>query len=539
MFFRIIFFSFFLFCNSINSKAQINIIADINCSSDTSYFTLSNTSNIDSAVWIITFFGLNDTIHSINASRYFFAQADINVSVTYFSNNSSFTIDSLFYIPGFSLSYLYDYSGCYGPITYNVTTPNSTYLWSNGATNAIIQPTQNGEYWVNVTNQCGTATDTSTLDYTFAPFNPLPSIKKLCDGDIDTLYAGPTTNNYLWFDGSTNNYFVVTQPIGLTVFINNNCGSVFAYSNVYYTSYPTISFLSDTVICDGSSVKLKANAENGNIIWYDGTGDTMKTISAAGLYYVTASNMCDTISDSVVTDFQLPPDVDLGNDTTICGGQFINFDVYQYGSTYQWFDGSTNPYNTFYGTQEISVTVTNACGIDSDTMRNRTVNIYLFLPDDSLLCKDDILPLDVWIDSTTNYLWSNGETNHYIEVSKPGIYEVTVSNLCGTLSDDIIITNYDCANCIKMPTAFTPNNDGKNDEYHGRTDCNITQFHLMIFNRWGQLMFESFDILNGWNGLYQNTEQPIGAYSYVLDYEWWDGNSSNKVEKSGNITLIR
>lgn len=539
MFFRIIFFSFFLFCYPINSKAQINIIADINCSSDTSYFTLSNISNIDSAVWIITFFGLNDTIHSLNASKYFFAQADINVSVTYFSNNSSFTIDSVFYIPGFSLSYLYDYSGCYGPITYNVTTPNSTYLWSNGATNAIIQPTQNGEYWVNVTNQCGTATDTSTLDYTFVPFNPLPSIKKLCDGDIDTLYAGPTTNNYLWFDGSTNNYFVVTQPIGLTVFINNNCGSVFAYSNVYYTSYPTISFLSDTVICDGSSVKLKANAENGNIIWYDGTGDTMKTISAAGLYSVTASNMCDTISDSVFIDFQLPPDVDLGNDTTICGGQFINFDVYQYGSTYQWFDGSTNPYNTFYGTQEISVTVTNACGIDSDTMRNRTVNIYLFLPGDSLLCKDDVLPIDVWIDSTTNYLWSNGETNHYIEVSKPGIYEVTVSNLCGTLTDDVVITNYDCANCIKMPTAFTPNNDGKNDEYHSRTDCNITQFHLMIFNRWGQLMFESFDILNGWNGLYQNTEQPIGAYSYVLDYEWWDGNSSNKVEKSGNITLIR
>jgi len=90
-----------------------------------------------------------------------------------------------------------------------------------------------------------------------------------------------------------------------------------------------------------------------------------------------------------------------------------------------------------------------------------------------------------------------------------------------------------------MPNAFTPNNDGENDDFKGKGYIQaISDYSMNIFNRWGQLVFESSDPNIGWNGLLNNTGQasPQGVYVYKVSYR--DPRGERKVLE-GHLTLLR
>lgn len=89
---------------------------------------------------------------------------------------------------------------------------------------------------------------------------------------------------------------------------------------------------------------------------------------------------------------------------------------------------------------------------------------------------------------------------------------------------------------LKVPDAFSPNNDGYNDVWFVKTN-NITNFNLNIFNRWGKLIFNTTDILNGWNGTDQNgNDAELDAYIYQITAT--DPNN-NLIEKKGTILLLK
>lgn len=90
-------------------------------------------------------------------------------------------------------------------------------------------------------------------------------------------------------------------------------------------------------------------------------------------------------------------------------------------------------------------------------------------------------------------------------------------------------------NDIFVPNTFTPNNDGKNDilYVYGNT---IAKLKLRVYNQWGQFLYESLSIQNGWDGTYKGVMQPNGVYVYYLDAELNDGT---KATKKGTITLLR
>jgi gliding motility-associated-like protein len=89
-----------------------------------------------------------------------------------------------------------------------------------------------------------------------------------------------------------------------------------------------------------------------------------------------------------------------------------------------------------------------------------------------------------------------------------------------------------------IPNAFTPNGDGLNDYFRilGLPPENITQFNLQIFNRWGQLVFSSKDILEGWDGKLNGEVCPEGDYVWVIFYE---DNKKTKTSNKGTVTLLR
>jgi gliding motility-associated-like protein len=86
-----------------------------------------------------------------------------------------------------------------------------------------------------------------------------------------------------------------------------------------------------------------------------------------------------------------------------------------------------------------------------------------------------------------------------------------------------------------IPNAFTPNGDGKNDVFYVNA-YGVDLMDLRIFNRFGQLIFESANPSFGWDGTYKGVPQPMDAYAYTLLIKFSDGK---QVKSSGNITLIR
>lgn len=99
-----------------------------------------------------------------------------------------------------------------------------------------------------------------------------------------------------------------------------------------------------------------------------------------------------------------------------------------------------------------------------------------------------------------------------------------------------IITIFSKQN-IFLPTAFTPNNDGTNDVFIGNAS-KVTEFNMTIYNQWGNLVFESFDINNGWDGMFlgQSSPCPAGTYSYKISSKFTSGST---FEKLGSVLLIR
>jgi gliding motility-associated-like protein len=90
----------------------------------------------------------------------------------------------------------------------------------------------------------------------------------------------------------------------------------------------------------------------------------------------------------------------------------------------------------------------------------------------------------------------------------------------------------------KIPDAFTPNGDGLNDKFRilGIPPENITRFNLQIFDRWGQIVFQTNDIMDSWDGTYQGHLCPPDIYNWVIYYET---PKKTKISNKGQVTIIR
>jgi gliding motility-associated-like protein len=135
-----------------------------------------------------------------------------------------------------------------------------------------------------------------------------------------------------------------------------------------------------------------------------------------------------------------------------------------------------------------------------------------------------------------SYLWSNGATASSITVIPVGTtsYSVEVSDSNGCPNTASIVVQETCGS-IFIPTAFSPNKDGQNDMLYVRGNC-IKTMDFVIYDRWGNRVFESNNLSYGWDGTYKGMAENTAVFAYYLHATLQDGTS---VDKKGNISLIR
>lgn len=137
-----------------------------------------------------------------------------------------------------------------------------------------------------------------------------------------------------------------------------------------------------------------------------------------------------------------------------------------------------------------------------------------------------------------HYLWSTGDTTASLKVVHPGVYtlSVTTEPIGCTTTESIAITK-DCY--IDVPNAFTPNGDGHNDYFFPRQllSESISRFRMQVFNRWGQVVFETTNLDGrGWDGRFNDKTQPMGVYVYRIEVGFTNGREE---QYEGNVTLVR
>jgi gliding motility-associated-like protein len=184
-----------------------------------------------------------------------------------------------------------------------------------------------------------------------------------------------------------------------------------------------------------------------------------------------------------------------------------------------------------------SVTVAaNGCDTTGKITVNYTTKPVVNLGNDTTLCNTEQLLLDAAY-SQSSYLWQDGSTGATYAVGKGGLYFVDVSNICGSAKDSITVQYQACACEFYIPSAFTPNGDGKNDVFKPSYKCLFTNYRLNIFNRYGQRMFVSQNADIGWDGTSGGQQEQSGVYVWEISYT--DTLTGKMVKKTGTVVLVR
>jgi gliding motility-associated-like protein len=419
---------------------------------------------------------------------------------------------------------------------------NSTYLWSTGETTQNITVNSPGIYMLTVTDPTGcSGFDDVEITAIPSPVINLP-VTGICPGDSVLINAGNPGSTYVWNTGETTQSIYVNSAISFSVTVTNSqgCQSSSTGSLSWYPT-PTIS-LDDTIfICEGSNAVLDAGNPGAKYLWSNGSTNKILNTSAPGLYTVsiTSQDGCTAVAscDLIVNPL---PYIDI-YDTIMCPGDIILFDAGNAGSSYQWSTGTTNQTLLVAGQGDYSVTVTdnNNC---SNTLDFKVTLIPLpeiNMGPDRYLCEMEPFTLDAGNKhSITNYLWSTGDTTQTITVLSPGLYSVTITNVCGVADTNILIAIDDtCSWFMFIPNAFTPNGDGDNDMFKVITSDNVKNFEMRIYNRWGALLFTTNDSRNGWNGRYEGDLQINDVYTYIITFNV--SNENNLRQRKGIVTLLR
>ena len=159
-----------------------------------------------------------------------------------------------------------------------------------------------------------------------------------------------------------------------------------------------------------------------------------------------------------------------------------------------------------------------------------------FLPPDTVKCFYSTIPL-VGESGFEQYLWNTGQTTPVIRVIDPGVYSlmVTDTNACIGV-DSVSIADSACPQYVYLPTAFSPNGDGRNDLFRPLFAGAVSHFKFAVYDRWGRQVFESGNPSEGWNGTAGGRPQPAGVYVWMCIYELY--KQPEKMQK-GTVVLIR
>lgn len=400
----------------------------------------------------------NPVINNVTAS----AAGTYTVTVTQNGCTSAAGLIPVSVNPAPSFTLGNDSSTCIGntitlqPLNFSSTT--ATYLWSNANITNTGSLSASGTYWLKITDNGCSKTDTVTLSFFAPPAINLGADTSFCEGTTFTITnKAPSsgTATYLWSNNSTSSSYIVSQAGSYWLRLTDKGCTNSDTINLTIVPIPIVSIGNDTFICDNTPITLSSSPQPSSAAyaWSNGSTASSTITTGKGKYSLAVSVKGCTGSATINVDELRSPMIDLGPDTMLCLGELMTLPrIISSGSEYQ-------------------------------------------------------------------FLWSNGSNKPTLTIKEKGVYSVTLSNTCGKSQDTISVDYKVCD--IWFPSGFTPNGDDVNPIARARGNLEgINHFKLSIFNRWGNRVFYTDDKYAGWDGSYKNKPQDAGIYMYLIQFNY-------------------
>lgn len=485
------------------------------------------------------------------------------------------------------------------PVVQLSVTGQDPYIWNNAAyldNNSSATPTatlpDTGTYMFVVTGNAGgfcQANDTVlvTVDPEVTPGASV-SPDTICSGGVVNLQgsgsAGTGNYSFEWTSipagfSSTQQSPTASPTVTTKYVVAVTSGACVAYDtvSVYARTLPASDFqLNPPVVCEGQVVSLLYTGlptpgdtyswdfSNGNVlsgsgsgpynVSWDTSGEDVVTLTVTDIFGCSSSH-----SENVLVN--LTPTVSFTSITGGCEPLLVDFtNTSEGGFTYEWDfgDGTTStdqdPSHTYAaGVYDVSLAVTSAEGCMASLNYPAYIEVLSVPIADASVLEDITHPYDLsqatfhFQNSSqfaTDYLWDFGDGTSSTETDPTHTYTsldtfyvlLTASNkYCeDTIRlGPIIIVYYDE---LFFPTAFSPNGDGNNDQFHELQQVGIASLYYAVYNRWGQLVYETNTIDGRWDGDYKGEPAPTGVFVWYAKANMINGSH---VEQKGNVTLVR
>ena len=223
----------------------------------------------------------------------------------------------------------------------------------------------------------------------------------------------------------------------------------------------------------------------------------------------------------------------------LCDGLPATLNAGFLDATYRWNTGGTDSLLTISQAGQYSVEAIIGACILRDTVLVLDTRVHHFTSD-TVICKDESFRLFAPLPGST--VWSDGHSGNNYLVEEPGIYELTVINTCGEFVFTTQVAVEDCSCRIYIPSVFTPNADGVNDQLEIFLGCDydyqVRQF--TVYDRWGSPVFQGEGVEHArWDGNYKGHPMPQDVYVWTLEYDIIrDGLPDHRIDH-GDVTIVR
>ncbi|HIA06006.1 MAG TPA: T9SS type B sorting domain-containing protein [Flavobacteriales bacterium] len=420
------------------------------------------------------------------------------------------------------------------------------FEWKQGSvvvsTDSIATGLSAGSYTLSISDSNCSMSMVGPSISPFSPSIPIvinPSSGSICSGDSIPLSASGATS-YVWSPSTglscTSCPNPVATPTSTTTYqVVGSTGSCSDSSTITITVSSSINTLDTAIICAGDSLFLGG-------AWQSTSGSYKDTLTSSGGCdsIVTTTLSVDSLLDATIT-----------GDSSMCENSvFVTLSAATPGGIWSGvgidsLTGAFDPSVAGAGTHEIFYTLNASCG-NSDTI---DITVYA-LPMLSFVTTDESCEgeNDGAVDLTVaggatpyTYLWDDpGSSNSEdLILMAPGTYTVVITdgNLCAASgSASIFSSSVPCSTpYLYIPNIFSPNGDGENERLFVQ-GSGIKELTFIIYDRWGEKIFESEDTGIGWDGTYKGKPMNEAVFVYYVKATFIN---SEIVEKKGNITLVR
>lgn len=469
----------------------------------------------------------------------------------------------------------------------------ATYNWDFANTNTSIDenpadecyPTA-GTFTISLTITDSYGTDTATQDVTVNNCVPptaafTPSETTICLGDCISFLDESTSTtmidmwNWTFQNASISDFngqdpgsvcYDMVGVFDVTLEVTDASGSDELTIQITVNDLPVVTATSsETAICSFDSLFVSGGGAD-TYVWDNGAldGDFFTPPIGNTTFTVTGTdaNMCsNTASVEVeVIDCQDPVAAFSASSLLICEGDCIDIsDLSENADTWEWSFGTgatpanfsgPNPPLICYDSEgdfEIQLIVSNLLGSDT-TSTNITVND---IPVVSAFDEEIDLGLEVILSATTDavggtYQWTPADLvenpNDLVTSASPEMttdFIITVTDDNGCMASDTATVTVIIIPGVGVPTGFSPNGDGDNDDF-GPLGEGYTINEFLVYNRYGQQVFQTNTKKEYWDGKFNGKEQNPGVYFWYFSYTWFVGPKVGTTEElSGQITLIK